>query len=39
MATMKIWFKTFDTIDWFTSLDSKPDCGFLQFDICNYYPQ
>lgn len=34
---MKIQFKTIDTIDWFTRLQSKPVCRFVQIDICNYY--
>lgn len=32
-----IWFKTRDTTDWFTNVDSKHEWRFIQVDICVYY--
>lgn len=33
---LDIWFKIWDTIDWFTNLNCKHECRFLYVDICEY---
>lgn len=30
-------FKILDTIEWFTKINYKHECRFLQVDICDYY--
>ena len=32
------WRKTTDALDWFKNLESKNNCHFIQFDICEFYP-
>ena len=39
-AAMKVnqWRSTREVLDWFTMLDKKEECSFVQFDIDTFYP-
>jgi hypothetical protein len=35
---VNIWRNTADVINWFKSIENKPECRFISFDVVDYYP-